>query len=51
MKLLRSANFDRKQGRFVSFEVVSVGTRWGGTQYNGRGNDAWRCERDGYWPI
>ena len=39
MKLLGSARFDRKQGRFVGFEVVAVGTRWGGTQYNGRGND------------
>jgi hypothetical protein len=39
MKLLGSARFDRKQARFVAFEVVAVGTRWGGTQYNGRGND------------
>ena len=39
MKLLGSARFDRNQGRFVGFEVVAVGTRWGGTQYNGRGND------------
>ena len=30
---------DRKPGRFVGFEVVAVGTRWGGTQYNVRGND------------
>src|SRR5271170_5918604 len=34
MKLLGSARFDRKQRRFVGFEVVAVGTRWGGTQYN-----------------
>ena len=39
MKLLGSARFDRKQGRFVGFEVVAVGTRWGGTQYNCRGDD------------
>jgi hypothetical protein len=39
MKLLGSARFDRKQGRFVGFELVAVGTRRGGTQYNGRGND------------
>jgi hypothetical protein len=39
MQLLGSARFDRKHGRFVGFEVVAVGTRWGGTQYNGRGND------------
>jgi hypothetical protein len=39
MKLLGSAGFDLKQRRFVGFEVVAVGTRWGGTQYNFRGND------------
>jgi hypothetical protein len=39
MKVLGSARFDRKQGRFVGFEVVAVGTRWGGTQYNCRGDD------------
>jgi hypothetical protein len=39
MKLLGWARFDRKQGRFVGFEVVAVGTRWGGTQYNCRDDD------------
>jgi hypothetical protein len=39
MKLVGYAGFDRKQGRFLRFEVVAVGARWGGTQYNGRGND------------
>ena len=39
MRLLGSARLDRKQNRFVGFEVVAVGTRWGGTPYNGRGND------------
>jgi hypothetical protein len=39
MKLLGRARFDRKQGRFVGLEVVAVGTRWGGTQYNCRDND------------
>jgi hypothetical protein len=39
LKLLGSARFDRKQGRFVGFEVVAVGTRSGGTQYNCRGDD------------
>jgi hypothetical protein len=39
LKLLGSARFDRKQGRFVGFEVVAVGTRWGGTQFNFRQND------------
>jgi hypothetical protein len=39
MKLLGRARFDRKLGRFVGFEVVAVGTRWGGTQYNCRADD------------
>ena len=39
MKLLGRARFDRKQGRFVAFEAVAVGIRWGGTQYNRREND------------
>jgi hypothetical protein len=39
MKLVGSARFDQKQGRFVGFEVVAVGTRWGGTQYNRRDDD------------
>jgi hypothetical protein len=39
LKLLGSARFERKQGRFVGFEVLAVGTRWGGTQYNCRDND------------
>jgi hypothetical protein len=39
LELLGMARFDRKQGRFVGFEVVAVGTRWGGTQFNFRHND------------
>jgi hypothetical protein len=39
MKLLGSARFDQKQARFVGFELVALGTRWGGTQYNCRGDD------------
>jgi hypothetical protein len=38
-QLLGFARFDLREGRFVSLEVVAVGSRWGGTQYNGRGND------------
>jgi hypothetical protein len=38
-KLLGFARYDRRLGRFVSFEMVAAGSRWGGTQYNGRGND------------
>ena len=37
--LLGHARYDLKENRFVAFEVVAVGTRWGGTQYNGRGRD------------
>jgi hypothetical protein len=39
LKLLGHARYDLKQGRFVDFEVVAIGQRWGGTQYNGRGRD------------
>jgi hypothetical protein len=38
-RMLGFARFDLREGRFVGFEVVAVGTRWGGTQYNGRGDD------------
>lgn len=37
--LLGRAKFDRPKGRFVEFELLAVGTRWGGTQYNARGDD------------
>jgi hypothetical protein len=38
-KLLGRATFDLKAAKFTSFEMVAVGTRWGGTLYNGRGGD------------
>jgi hypothetical protein len=38
-RLLGRAKYDTKEGRFVSLELVAVGTRWRGTQYNGRAND------------
>jgi hypothetical protein len=38
-KLLGRAKYDRAKGRFVEFELVAAGTRWGGTQYNARGDD------------
>jgi hypothetical protein len=38
-ELLGRATFDRAAGRFVRFELVAIGTRWGGTQFNGRGDD------------
>lgn len=33
------ATFDIDAGRFVAFELIAVGTRWGGTQFNGRAGD------------
>lgn len=39
LRLLGQARYDRQQAKFVSFELVAVGTRWGGTQYNGRSRD------------
>ena len=39
LELLGRARYDRRQEKFVEFEAVAVGTRWGGTQYNGRSRD------------
>lgn len=39
LKFLGYAEFDRRTGRFVSLDVVALGTRWGGTQYNARADD------------
>lgn len=39
VQILGRAEFDLKRRRFESFELVAVGLRWGGTQYNGRGDD------------
>ncbi|MCI0342045.1 MAG: hypothetical protein L0216_13025 [Planctomycetales bacterium] len=38
-RLLGRAVFDLSAGRFVRFELLAVGTRWGGTQYNCRQDD------------
>jgi hypothetical protein len=38
-KLLGKAKYNLKQERFVAFEMIGLGTRWGGTQYNGRRDD------------
>jgi hypothetical protein len=38
-QLLGNARYDLQQERFVAFEMVALGSRWGATQYNGRGND------------
>jgi hypothetical protein len=39
MRLLGKATYDRARGRFRTFELVAVGTRWGGTRLNGRRGD------------
>jgi len=38
-RLLGKATYDLKKERFTTFEVVAVGTRWGGTQFNNRRGD------------
>ncbi len=38
-RLLGYATWDGEQQRFIAFEMVAVGTRWGGTQYNRRHDD------------
>jgi hypothetical protein len=39
MHLLGKATFDLAKGRFQTFELVAVGSRWGGTRLNGRRGD------------
>jgi hypothetical protein len=39
VEILGRAEFDRQSGQFTEFEVLAVGTRWGATQFNGRGDD------------
>jgi hypothetical protein len=39
MRLLGKGTFDLKKGRFLTFELVAVGSRWGATQLNGRRGD------------
>ena len=39
MRLLGKATFDLVTGRFVTFELVAVGSRWGATELNGRRGD------------
>jgi hypothetical protein len=38
-KILGSGTWDLAKERFVEFELIAAGTRWGGTQYNGRAKD------------
>jgi hypothetical protein len=39
MRLLGKATYDVAKERFRTFEMVAVGSRWGGTQYNVRRGD------------
>ena len=39
MRLLGKATYDLVKGRFLTFEMVAVGSRWGGTQNNSRRGD------------
>ena len=39
-RLLGYATWDGEKQRFVAFEMVAAGTRWGATQYNVRNGDA-----------
>lgn len=39
LRLLGNAMYDLRQERFIAFEIVALGTRWGATQYNVRGDD------------
>lgn len=37
--LLGHATFDLEHQRFTTFDLVALGTRWGGSRYNGRDDD------------
>lgn len=39
VRLLGKATYDRAKDRFLTFELVAVGSRWGSTQLNGRRGD------------
>lgn len=41
--LVGRATWDRERGRFSAFELVALGSRWGGTRYNGRHDDLGRA--------
>jgi hypothetical protein len=36
MRLVGKATYDLSKARFSTFELIALGTRWGGTQLNGR---------------
>lgn len=39
LRLLGRASYDVLTGRFLSFELIAAGVRWGGTQFNERKDD------------
>lgn len=39
LKLIGGAAYDLNAQKFIRFELVAAGNRWGGTQYNARGNE------------
>lgn len=39
LDLIGHATWDTRERRFTKFEMIAAGTRWGATQYNGRGDD------------
>lgn len=39
LSILGRARYDLKSQRFTAFELVAIGRRWGGTQWNGRADD------------
>jgi hypothetical protein len=39
MRLLGNATYDLTKERFLTFELVALGSRWGGTRLNGRWRD------------
>ena len=38
-EILGYATWDLQRQRFTKFEAIAIGTRWGGTQFNGRAGD------------
>jgi hypothetical protein len=47
-ELLGNAIFDLSQNRFVEFEFVALGARWGRTRFNGRSRDRENTSPLGY---
>ncbi len=39
LQLLGKARYSLRESKFYFFELIAIGTRWGGTQFNGRYDD------------